>query len=615
MEQLIKLLPEHICNQIAAGEVIQRPASVVKELVENAIDAGATMVEVHIKNAGKTLIQVIDNGKGMSLVDTRMAFERHATSKITNVDDLFSLYTKGFRGEALASIASISHVVLKTKRREDEVGTMLVNDGGVIKAQEPFVCNNGTNFEIKNLFFNVPARRNFLKSDSIEFGHIEEEFLRIALIHDEIGLSLFHNDQPVYQLPQSNSRKRIVDIFGKNMNDRLVPIEEKTDIVTIRGFIGKPEFAKKTRGQQYFFVNHRYFRDSYFHNAVSSAFDNLIAEKTFPAYFIRFDIDPSRIDVNVHPTKTEIKFEHHKEIYSILKSATKQALGKFNIFPTLDFEQESAFDLPYDMKFQQAVEPQIKVDPSYNPFKSAGTNSGSGISKYKAESDYANKSLQAFGFGQQQADAAAWKDFYEINEEKSEEQATLLSEDEISEVQLNWDELIILKDLALLPVNDQLWAIHLARANERVVYDQLFDTFFIQAIAAQRLLFPIEIAITHQEGMVWTENQKMIARLGFEWEVHDKVIEVHSVPALLSADEIPGTIQAIKDRLADEHFEKGEVAHLLIDTIASSSSTSKKWSKLAAQSMLEAWFESKDQFSTPRGAKIMRIWSTQDLLK
>ena len=613
MEQIIKLLPEHICNQIAAGEVIQRPASVVKELVENSIDAGATAVEVYIKQAGKTLIQVMDNGKGMSLLDTRMAFERHATSKISNVDDLFALHTKGFRGEALASVASISHVTLKTKRAEDEVGTLVVNEGGSVKSQEPVVCKDGTSFEVKNLFYNVPARRNFLKSDAIEFGHIEEEFLRIALIHEEISMSLFHNDQAVYQLPSANRRKRIVDIFGKSMNDKLVPIEEATDIVKIKGFIGKPEFARKTRGQQYFFVNNRYFRDSYFHNAVTSAFDNLIPDKTFPAYFIHLEIDPSRIDVNVHPTKTEIKFEHHREIYSILKSAVKQALGKFNIFPTLDFEKETAFDLPYEMKHQQAIEPQIKVNPEYNPFRSAPANGGMG--KTKADSDYANKSLQSFGFGKTQVEPDAWKNFYQIEEETGNSVQGKLIELEDTGAVLDLSNVFVHQQLVIVPVQQQLWVVHLARANERVVFDQLFETFLVKNVPAQRLLFLMEIGISAKEAMIWAENEKTISRLGFEWDIQKDVLELLSVPALLSADEIPVTVEAVKDKLADDHFEKSELAHILIEAIAVSSSRTKKWSIASAQSLLELWYGSKDKLQAPNGNRIVKAWNPPDLLK
>ena len=373
---VIRLLPDHIANQIAAGEVIQRPASVVKELVENAIDAGAEKIQVHIKDSGKTLIHVFDTGSGMSEQDARMSFERHATSKVSSAEDLFALSTKGFRGEALASIAAIAHVDLKTKESHSEVGTFIRIEGSKVITQEEIVCANGSSFEVKNLFYNVPARRNFLKSDQVEFRHICDEFERIVLAHPDIEFSLSHNAQIIYNLPATNLRKRITDVFGGSINDKLVPIEESTDIVKIHGFVGKPEHAKKKRGEQFFFVNNRFFKDTYFNHALMSAFDNLIAPKHYPSYFLFFEIDPERIDVNVHPTKTEIKFEEDRFIYSILKSSVKQALGKYNISPTLDFERETGFDLPYDMRNQDPKEPQIKVDTSYNPFNSSSGSFG-----------------------------------------------------------------------------------------------------------------------------------------------------------------------------------------------------------------------------------------------
>ena len=342
---LIQRLPEHIANQIAAGEVIQRPASVVKELMENAIDASSTSVMVVIKDAGRTLIQVIDDGDGMQEEDASACFLRHATSKISSANDLFQLQTKGFRGEALASIAAIAHVQLKTKHKDQtETGILLNIEGNTIKNTEKTVCPKGSSFEVKNLFYNVPARRNFLKSDTVEFGHIREEFERIVLAHPEIRFSLHHNTQEIYNLQSSNLRKRVVDVLGKSNNERLVPLEEQTNIVKISGFIGKPETARKTRGEQFFFVNNRFFKDAYFHHAVSKAFEGLIPEKTFPCYFIFFEIDPAKIDVNIHPTKTEIKFEEDRFIYSILLSSIKQSLGKYNIFPTMDFELDTSFD-------------------------------------------------------------------------------------------------------------------------------------------------------------------------------------------------------------------------------------------------------------------------------
>ena len=336
---IINLLSEKISNQIAAGEVIQRPASVVKELLENAVDAGATSIRVHIKDAGRSSILIQDDGSGMSAKDASICFTRHATSKLKDVEDLFKLKTKGFRGEALASIASIAHVTLKTRtNQQTDTGTLIEMNGGTPTRNEECICDKGTSIEVKNIFFNVPARRTFLKSDTAEFSHIRNEFERVVLAHTEIGFTLTHNGNEIHNVNPGNLRKRITDIFGIKSNEKLVPIEEKTDIVTIHGFVGKPESAKKSRGEQYFFVNQRFFKHSYFHHAVSKAFEQLISQNSYPSYFIYFEIDTEKIDVNIHPTKTEINFEEGKFIYSILLSSIKQALGKYNIAPSIDLK-------------------------------------------------------------------------------------------------------------------------------------------------------------------------------------------------------------------------------------------------------------------------------------
>src|SRR5690554_1622799 len=375
MSDVIRLLPDNIANQIAAGEVIQRPASVVKELIENAVDAGANKIELHIKDAGKTSIQIIDNGKGMSEMDARMSFERHATSKISSAADLFSLTTKGFRGEALASIAAIAHVEMETLEQGEQVGTRIEIAGSKITTQEPITRTKGTSISVKNLFFNVPARRNFLKSDNVETKHIIEEFNRIALTHPEVGFVFSHNGNVMHNLESAGLRKRIVDLFGRNFNNKLVPIEEETDLVKISGFIVKPEFSKKTRGEQYFFVNNRYFKDTYFNHAVVAGYDNLVAPKHFPSYFIYLEVPPNTLDVNVHPTKTEVKFEDGRSIYSIIRSTVKLALGKYNIAPSLDFEHESQFDLSLEQQNSPIKQPEIQVDTSFNPFRSSEPSS------------------------------------------------------------------------------------------------------------------------------------------------------------------------------------------------------------------------------------------------
>jgi DNA mismatch repair protein MutL len=368
MPDIIKLLPDSVANQIAAGEVIQRPASAVKELLENAIDSGATHIKLIIKDAGKALVQVTDNGCGMSETDARLSFERHATSKIKEAGDLFNIRTMGFRGEALASIAAIAQVELKTKRIGDDIGTSIIIEGTDVKSQEACQCNEGTSFSVKNLFFNVPARRNFLKSTAVETNHILEEFHRIALAFPDISFEMYNNNNEVCHLTQSNLKQRIINIFGSNYNQRLLPVEQKSSICNISGFIGKPESAKKTRGEQFFFVNNRFIKHAYLNHAVLGAFDELLPANSFPAYFIFIEIDPKEIDINIHPTKTEIKFLDDKNIYAILRSAVKQSLGKFSITPTIDFNVEKSFDILPLKKGETVNPPTIKINPDYNPF-------------------------------------------------------------------------------------------------------------------------------------------------------------------------------------------------------------------------------------------------------
>jgi len=367
MADIIQLLPDSVANQIAAGEVIQRPASVVKELTENAVDAQANSITVNIKDAGKTLIQIIDNGTGMSETDARLAFERHSTSKIQNANDLFSIQTMGFRGEALASVAAIAHIELKTKQTHQEIGTNIQIEGSEVVSQEPTSCTTGSNFAIKNLFYNVPARRKFLKSNTAEFGHIINEFQRVALANPGIEFKLYHNDSEVYILPKSNIRQRIISIFGKKINQNLIPLETLTSIVKIKGFIGKPENAKKKPGEQFFFINQRYMKNPYLNKAILNAYEQILPPDTIPSYFLYLETDPATIDVNIHPTKTEIKFENQQAIWQFLHASVKESLGKNNIVPSIDFEQEQSFDIPVVSKDTHINTPKIKIDPTFNP--------------------------------------------------------------------------------------------------------------------------------------------------------------------------------------------------------------------------------------------------------
>ncbi|MBE0675910.1 MAG: DNA mismatch repair endonuclease MutL, partial [Bacteroidales bacterium] len=369
MPDVIKLLPDSVANQIAAGEVIQRPASVVKELTENSVDSGATDIKVVIRDAGKTMIQVIDNGSGMSETDARLAFERHATSKISDASDLFAITTKGFRGEALASIAAVAMVELKTGKAGEDTGTFIRMAASKVELQEPCSSPNGSIFTVRNLFYNIPARRKFLKSDSTEFRHIISEFQKIALAHPDIKFSLIHNDTELYNLPGSNYRMRIVGIFGKSINQNLVTISAETSIIGISGFIGKPEFARKGTGEQFFFVNGRYMRHGYFHKAVTEAYHNILAPDTSPSYFIYMDADPASIDVNIHPTKTEIKFEDERSIWQIIHATVRESLGRFNVGPSIDFGPEGSIEIPVtDGSRGFPGQPDVRINTSFNPF-------------------------------------------------------------------------------------------------------------------------------------------------------------------------------------------------------------------------------------------------------
>lgn len=370
MPDIIKLLPDSVANQIAAGEVVQRPASAVKELLENAIDSGADKIQLIIKDAGKSLIQVIDNGCGMSATDARMCFERHATSKINKAEDLFAIRTMGFRGEAMASIAAIAQVELKTRRHEDELGSIIEIEGSTIVRQEPCSTAAGTSISVKNLFYNIPARRNFLKSNPVETRHILDEFQRVSLAHPEIHFTMHHDGQEVYHLPQTQLKQRILHLLGNHYNERLVPVDEETSIIQVKGFIGKPNSAKRTRGDQFFFVNGRFIKDNYLNHAVKIAFEQLLPDDFFPLYYLFIEIDPAKIDINVHPTKTEVKYQDEKAIYAIIRSAVKRSLGRYNITPTLDFNQETAFQaMITDKPLDEITAPSIRFNPDFNPFK------------------------------------------------------------------------------------------------------------------------------------------------------------------------------------------------------------------------------------------------------
>lgn len=621
MSDVIKLLPDHIANQIAAGEVIQRPASVVKELIENSIDAGATKVDLVLKDAGKTLIQVIDNGCGMSANDTHLAFERHATSKVSSADDLYALKTKGFRGEALASIAAIAHVELKTKQKDNELGTVMAVEGSEIKSVEPELVPEGSCFSVKNLFFNVPARRNFLKSDPVETRHIVEEFMRIALVHPEVGFSLYHNGSELHKLAATqNLRKRIVDLFGKAMNDKLVPVEEFTDIVGISGFVVKPEFARKTTGEQYLFVNNRFFKDRYFHHAIKSAFENLIPKDHQPSYFLYFDVEPSSIDVNVHPTKTEIKFEEDRSIYAILKSSVRQALGKYNIAPTLDFEQEMAFPHSQPKKGEPIRVPTIQVNPDYNPFDTSSIGAGNGKSSSGTTSRKSalqpNKSDWEAFYGvstSERQDMEALRMEFDHNpkgnqeEETEEEDKIVVSPDTKEFIQLQ-------KKYILCPVKTGFFLIDQHRAHVRILYDELMEQFMLQPIASQQLLFPIEKDMNIAEKSFWESHAKQIERIGFSWEWKENHISIVGVPHMIREENMEEFLDELIHKLSVEDIDAGEFAHTLLLRLSKSAAI-RYGESMQREEMLhltEQLFQTKEPGFTPDGKRVLK---TIDLLE
>ncbi len=510
---IIQLLPEHVANQIAAGEVIGRPASAVKEMLENALDSGATNIKLYIKDSGKTLLQVVDNGCGMSEVDARMSFERHATSKINKADDLFAIKTMGFRGEAMASLAAIAHVEMKSKLTEKELGTHIIIEGSQVKKQEDCSCANGTSISIKNLFYNVPARRNFLKSDKVETRHIIEQFSRIALANPDINMSLHLDDVEYFHLEKSNKRQRIVSVTGAKSNQKLVPIQEQTTLVNISGFIGKPEFCKRTRGEQYFFVNNRFIKSPYLHHAVKKAYDGLIPDNYFPSYFLYLDIDPKLIDINIHPTKTEIKFEDERSIYAIIRSAVKHSLGKYNVAPTIDFNLETSFDIPVMEKGKAYTQPKVKVDTNFNPFEK-------------------EKPTEIF----------SWGDIVEKANIQQEIEVDWTQE--VQEKQL----LQIKNQFILLEGKGELLIIHQQRAHERVLFEYYQDLLENKKVESQQLAFPFNITFSNSDYLLITQLEEPLHNLGFSFKLKDNSIEINGIPPECTKENLEAIFEEILEQ-------------------------------------------------------------------
>ncbi len=553
MSSIIQKLPDHVANQIAAGEVVQRPASVVKELLENAVDAKSTDIKLIIKEAGKTLIQVIDNGVGMGEEDARLCFERHATSKIRQAEDLFSLYTKGFRGEALASIAAIAHVEMKTRQPQQELGTHLVIEGSKFMSQEVAVLPQGTSFAIKNLFFNIPARRNFLKSDVVEHRHIIDEFQRVALAHPQIHFTYYHNGEELFNLPASNFRQRIVNIFGGKTNEKLVPVKEETEIVSIAGFVTKPEFAKKNRGEQFFFVNDRFIKSAYLHHAIMAAYEGLLKDGCQPGYFLFLQVPPHTIDINIHPTKTEIKFDDEHALYAILRSAVKHSLGQFNVAPVLDFDRDPNLDTPYGYKNADASVPTVQVDSSFNPFAP-------------------DKPARAFSASvPRKTESAGWESLYvglkndtetlvgeELPEfpsanfqfESEEVTASLFDEQEIAQTVNKTYQ--IHKKYIVNPIKSGMVIVDQQRAHQRVLYEQFLANMTVQQASSQQLLFPLSLYFSPNELALIAELHESLVNTGFVFEaMHPDHVVISGLPVNVAESEVSIVLEQLLGDLND----------------------------------------------------------------
>ncbi len=543
---IIQLLPNHVANQIAAGEVIQRPASAVKEMLENALDAGGSEIKLYVKDAGKTLLQVVDNGCGMSETDVRMCFERHATSKIKSADDLFAIQTMGFRGEAMASIAAIAHVEANTKLTTNELGSHLVIEGSEIREHTDCATANGTSIKVKNLFYNVPARRNFLKSDTVEMRHITEEFTRISLANPEIKMQLFHNNNEIYHLTKGNFRQRIVNIIGGKKNETLVPIEEETSVVKLNGFIGKPESAKRTRGEQYFFVNGRFIKNHYLHHAVSKAFEDLIPSNYFPSYFINLQIDPKLIDINIHPTKTEIKFEDEQAIYAIMRACVKRSLGQYNIAPSLDFSQEISLNISPSMSTATIKEPQIKVDSSYNPFGKA--------------------------------------DDFRINEQPISQEIQvkthLEAENNSSDVMQIGNKFIA------FTTEEGMVLLHQRRAHKRILFEYFSTVLSKNKGQSQQLLFPKEIHLNKKDITIIKQLKVDLLSVGFSFEIQENdSIAILGIPAECQEE----NLQFVIESLIEQHKNNEQLQTAQHNDLANSLANSlaiNEQKKLSTQEML-----------------------------
>lgn len=599
MPDVIKLLPDSVANQIAAGEVIQRPASVVKELVENSVDAGGKNIRVIIKDSGKTLIQVIDDGSGMSETDARLSFERHATSKITTAQDLFAITTKGFRGEALASIAAVAMVELKTRREENETGILVVVNGSKVETQEPCSCPVGSSFSVKNLFFNIPARRKFLKSDNTEIRHIVNEFQKIALAHPDIRFSLHHNESEIYNLVAGNLRQRIIGVFGKQINQDLITLETETSLINIKGFIGKPENARRTYGEQFFFVNNRFMKHPYFHKAVVEAYQNILPVEAIPSYFIFMEADPASIDINIHPTKTEIKFEDERSIWQILMASVREALGRFNIVPSLDFENEALIDIPV-MRSSNIIpeQPKIEVNTQYNPFDREEQNS--------ERSGYVDRF--------ERENVANWEKLYTALEKEND------NPEQFEKIRESLRKFFQVKNKYLVcPVKSGLMLIDQKRAHERVLYERFLESLSNNRAISQIDMFPVTAKLNPADYFILREIEGELKLLGFSIEHTEKnTITINGRPA---DSDSSNPLEMLEILLEDYKNSQADPSAGAKEKVAASMACASaiQYGKVLTQGEMEDLFDTlfacQSPNYSPKGKPVISILTLEDIDK
>lgn len=606
MPDIIRLLPDNVANQIAAGEVVQRPASVVKELLENSVDAKASHIKLVISESGKSSIKVIDNGIGMSETDARMAFERHATSKIQSAEDIFTIFTKGFRGEALASIAAVAIVELKTKMNNQDLGTCIKTEGSEVVSQE--FCNTpkGTQIEVKSLFYNIPARRNFLKSDNVELRHIIDDFQRVALAHPNVAFDFIHNNNELFNLPATSLRQRIVNIFGAKFNEKLVPTNEETPILKLTGFIGKPEFAKKTRGEQFFFANHRFIKNGYLHKAVLTAFEGLLQDGSHPSYFLYLELNPAKIDVNIHPTKTEIKFEDEKAIYTIIRTAVKHALGQYNIAPSLDFDVDNQFAIP---EINHKVEPPgILVNPNYNPFEGESKKKLDSSAKFNASSYSKPISKQS------QEWESLLNNLPEIPEENNKQESF-----ETDEAHSKKQYLQIGKKYILTNHGDGIILIHQQRAHERILFEKILNYSQGSSVPSQQLLFPQNISLAPGDFTIVQELFPLLQDLGFDLDVFGKnEIIVHGIPLHLENPDINTLLEEVIEDEKDfknnsRELQAEKMAHIMAKVSAIQTGTVIDHSEMAH--LVDELFACQSPYLSVKGKSIIVNLSLNDIDK